>query len=185
MAEALNGRRVAFLATTGVEESELTEPWSAIQEAGADPSLISLEDGEIEAWNHFDKGQHFTVDDAVAKAKADDYAALVIPGGVANPDQMRTDSDAVEFVKAFFAQGKPVAVICHGPWMLAEADVIQGRSVTSWPSVRTDLLNAGATWKDEEVVVCTSGPNTLITSRKPDDLPAFCHALIDELGKST
>lgn len=179
MASELKGKRVAFLFTEGVEQVELTEPLEAVRNAGADTDLISLEKGEVEAWNHFDKGDKFKIDQAVADADASDYDALVLPGGVANPDQLRGDPDAVKFVRAFFEQKKPVGVICHGPWMLVEADVAKGRKVTSWPSLKTDLTNAGADWVDEEVVV----DNGLVTSRKPDDLPAFCAKVIEEIAE--
>jgi protease I len=179
MANELDGKRVAFLFTEGVEQVELTEPLEAVRRAGADTDLISLEKGEVEAWNHFDKGDKFKIDQAVADVDASDYDALVLPGGVANPDQLRVDQDAVKFVRAFFEQKKPVGVICHGPWMLVEADVARGRKVTSWPSVKTDLRNAGADWVDEEVVV----DDGLVTSRKPDDLPAFCAKIVEEFAE--
>jgi protease I len=179
MANELNGKRVAFLFTEGVEQAELTQPLEAVREAGAEADLISLEKGEVEAWNHFDKGDRFEIDHAVSEVDPSDYDALVLPGGVANPDQLRMDEDAVRFVRAFFEQKKPVGVICHGPWMLVEADVAQGRRVTSWPSLQTDLRNAGAEWVDEEVVV----DNGLVTSRKPDDLPAFCAKIVEEIAE--
>ena len=156
---------------------ELTAPWKAVEQAGWEHELISLKGGEIQAAQHFDKGDTFPVDRKVGDADARDYDALVVPGGVANPDMMRTSSEAVRFVRDFFEQGKPVAVICHGPWMLVEADVVRGRHVTSWPSLKTDIRNAGGTWVDEEVHV-DSG---LVTSRKPDDLPAFSHKLVEEI----
>jgi protease I len=177
MAGKLEGRRIAFLvANEGVEQVELTEPWNAVEEAGGTPELLSLEAGEVQGFNHLDKGDTFTADRAVADADATDYDALVLPGGVANPDFLRTDEDAVAFAKAFFEQGKPVAAICHGPWTLVEADVVRGRTLTSWPSLQTDIRNAGGTWVDEEVVV----DEGLVTSRKPDDLPAFCAKLVEE-----
>lgn len=179
MAKELQGKRVAFLFTEGVEQVELTDPLEAVKGAGADTDLISLEKGEVQMWKHFDKGDTITADRAVSDADASDYDALVLPGGVANPDQLRVDEDAVEFVRAFFEQDKPVGVICHGPWLLAEADVARGRKVTSWPSIKTDLRNAGANWVDEEVVV----DNGLVTSRKPDDLPAFCKKIIEEFAE--
>ena len=151
MANELQGKRVAFLATDMVEQVELTEPWKAVEEAGATPELISLEEGEIQAFNHYDKGDTFTVDKTVEEARADDYDALVIPGGVGNPDTMRVDENAVELTRQFFEQGKPVGVICHGPWMLVEAGVVRGRTVTSWPSLQTDIRNAGGNWVDQEV----------------------------------
>jgi protease I len=177
MANRLEGKRVAFLATDGVEQVELTEPWKAVESEGGEPELISLEDGEIQGFNHLDHGDKFQVDRTVADAKPDDYAGLVQPGGVANPDFLRADEDAVRFTRAFFETGKPVAEICHGPWMLVEADVVRGRRVTSWPSLKTDIRNAGGEWVDEEVVV----DNGLVTSRNPDDLPAFCDKLVEEI----
>jgi protease I len=179
MADELQGKRIAFLFTEGVEQVELTEPLEAVRKAGADADLISLEQGEVQMWQHFDKGDTINVDRTVADADPSDYDGLVLPGGVANPDQLRADEDAVKFVRAFFDQRKPVGVICHGPWMLAEADVARGKKVTSWPSLKTDLRNAGATWVDEEVVV----DQGLVTSRKPDDLPAFCAKVVEEIAE--
>ncbi|MFF4342278.1 type 1 glutamine amidotransferase domain-containing protein [Kitasatospora sp. NPDC001540] len=175
----LDGRTVAFLvAPEGTEQVELTSPWQTVLDHGGTPRLVSTELGEIRAFHHLDRADPFMVDAAVADVSAADFDALVLPGGVANPDFLRTDSRAVEFVAGFFARGKPVAVICHGPWTLVEADVVRDRTITSWPSLRTDLDNAGAHWVDREVVVCTNGPNTLVSSRKPDDLPAFDRALV-------
>jgi protease I len=179
MAKELQGKHIAFLFTEGAEQVEVTEPLEAVKNAGADVDIVSLEKGEVEMWNHFDKGDKIEADKAVSDADASDYDGLVLPGGVANPDQLRGDQDAVRFVRAFFEQKKPVGVICHGPWMLVEADVVNGRKVTSWPSVRTDLRNAGADWVDEEVVV----DNGLVTSRKPDDLPAFCAKIVEEFAE--
>jgi protease I len=179
MANELQGKRVAFLFTEGVEQVELTEPLEAVLGAGADADLISLQAGEVQMWQHFDKGDTIEASLAVGDADASDYDALVLPGGVANPDQLRVDEDAVSFVRSFFERNKPVGVICHGPWMLAEADVARGRKVTSWPSLRTDLRNAGADWVDEQVVV----DNGLVTSRKPDDLPAFCSKIVEEFAE--
>ncbi|MFD3330035.1 type 1 glutamine amidotransferase domain-containing protein [Streptomyces sp. NPDC058701] len=174
--------RVAFLvATEGIEQVELTEPWQAVSRAGGRPSLIAPEPGRVQAFNHLDKADTFPVDLTVGEAKAEDFDALVLPGGVANPDALRVDEEAVALVRGFFDQGKPVAAICHAPWTLVEAGVLRGRTLTSWPSLRTDLVNAGATWVDEEVHVCTAAPSVLITSRNPDDLPAFCTALLAEL----
>lgn len=170
--------RVAVLATDGVEQVELDRPWQALEEAGAEPELVSLQAGSLTAYQHIDKGDTKEVDTTVADADPDDYAALVLPGGVINGDFVRADADAVAFVKAFFEAGKPVAAICHGPWVLVEADVVRGRRMTSWPSLQTDLRNAGATWVDEEVVV----DGTLITSRKPDDLDAFGAALVEQFA---
>ena len=175
MADKLQGKRVAFLATDMVEQVELTEPWKAGEKAGGTPELISLEEGEIQGFNHYDKGDTFKVDKTVEEASADDYDALVLPGGVGNPDTLRTDEDAVRFVQDFVAAGKPVAAICHAPWTLVEAGVLEGRRLTSWPSLQTDIRNAGATWVDEEVV----RDGWLVTSRKPDDLPAFNRALVE------
>jgi protease I len=179
MADKLQGKRVAFLATDMVEQVELTEPWKAVQDEGATPELVSLEDGEIQGFNHYDKADTFKVDCTVEEASADDYDALVIPGGVGNPDMMRMDESAVEFTRRFFEQGKPVGVICHGPWMLVEAGVVCDRTVTSWPSLRTDIRNAGGTWVDQEVVV----DDGLVTSRKPDDLPAFNAKILEEFAE--
>ena len=177
MADKLQGKRFAFLvAPEGTEQIELTEPWNAVESEGGTPELVSTESGAIQAFNHLDKGDTFPVDRTVSEADASDYDGLVLPGGVANPDFLRMDADAVQFVRDFFEQAKPVAVICHGPWTLVEADVVRGRKITSWPSVKTDLRNAGANWVDEEVVV----DQGLVSSRKPDDLPAFCSKLVEE-----
>jgi protease I len=179
MSNELEGRRIAFLvANEGVEQVELTEPWEAVRAAGATPILVTPDGKPTQAMNHLDKGDQFDADLAVGDANAEDFAALVLPGGVANPDQLRTDEGALSFVRAFTANGLPVAAICHAPWTLVEADVLNGRTLTSWPSLRTDVTNAGGTWVDQEVVV-DEGPGwTLVTSRKPDDLPAFCDALV-------
>jgi protease I len=179
MSDELKGKTIAFLATEGVEQVELTEPWKAVEEAGGTPELISLEEGSVQAFNHLDKGDSFPVDKAVSDADASDYDGLVLPGGVANPDFLRADDDAVAFVRAFFERAKPVAAICHGPWTLVEADVVRGRTLTSWPSIRTDLRNAGANWVDEEVHV----DQGLVSSRKPDDLPAFCAKMVEEFAE--
>ncbi|MFC1415846.1 type 1 glutamine amidotransferase domain-containing protein [Streptacidiphilus cavernicola] len=181
----LQGRTIAFLvAPKGVEQAELTSPWQAVIEAGGTPRLVSTQAGRVQAFNHLDRADTFEVDDVVGQASAADYAALVLPGGVANPDILRQDAAAVAFARDFFDAGKPVAAICHGPWTLAEGDVLKGRTLTSWPSLRTDLVNAGAQWVDEPVKVCTAGPNTLITSRKPDDLPSFDEALVTEFART-
>jgi protease I len=181
----LSGKTIAFLvAPEGAEQAELTDPWAAVQDAGGTPVLLSTEPGRVQAFQHLDKGDTFAVDATVADAEAGSYDGLVLPGGVANPDVLRTDADAVAFVKAFFDAGKPVAVICHGPWTLVEAGVVSGRTITSWPSLRTDLRNAGATWVDEEVVVCTAGSNTLVSSRKPDDLPTFGKTLVEVFAEA-
>ena len=173
--------RVAVLATDGVEQVELERPWQTLEEAGAAPELISLEEGSITAFQHIDKGDEKKVDATVGSADPDDYAALVLPGGVINGDFIRADSDAVAFVQAFFDAGKPVAAICHAPWVLAEADVVRGRRMTSWPSLQTDLRNAGANWVDEEVVV----DGNLVTSRKPDDLDAFGAAIVERFAAAS
>ena len=179
MTGALTSLKVAFLAAAeGAEQSELRQPWEAVTRQGGQPVLVSPAKDKIQMFEHLDKGDTQAVDVQVGDARVTDYAALVLPGGVANPDQLRTVPEAVAFVRGFVEAGKPVAVICHGPWTLIEADVVRGRTLTSWPSLRTDLKNAGATWVDEEVAVCTSGPNTLISSRKPQDLPAFCDRFV-------
>ncbi len=179
MADKLQGKRIAFLATDMVEQVELTEPWKAVTDEGAAAQLVSLEEGEIQGFNHYDKADKFKVDRTVEEASADNYDALVIPGGVGNPDTMRMDENAVDFVRQFFEQGKPVGVICHGPWVLVEAAVVRGRTVTSWPSLRTDIRNAGGTWVDEQVVV----EDGLVTSRKPADLPAFNAKIIEKFAE--
>ena len=175
--DKLSGKRVAFLvAPEGIEQVELTEPWKAVEAAGGTPELLSTDSGEVQAFNHLDKGDTFPVDRTVGEADASDYDGLVLPGGVANPDFLRTDEDAVAFVRAFFEQAKPVAAICHAPWTLIEAGVVEGRTLTSWPSLQTDLRNAGANWVDEEVVV----DQGLVSSRNPDDLPAFTAKIVEE-----
>jgi protease I len=179
VAGELQGKKIAFLATDGVEQVEYTKPRKAIEQAGAEVHLISLETGEIQGFNHLDKGDRFPVDKAVADAREADYDGLVLPGGVANPDFLRTDQDAVRFVRSFFDAGKPIAAICHGPWTLVEADVVRGRTLTSWPSLKTDIQNAGGTWVDEEVHV----DQGLVTSRKPDDIPAFSAKAIEEIAE--
>ncbi|MEV5904632.1 type 1 glutamine amidotransferase domain-containing protein [Streptomyces sp. NPDC052127] len=172
--------RIAFLtAPEGVEQVELADPWQAAVDAGHEPVLVSTESGEIQAFNHLDKADTFSVDEVVGEASAESFGGLVLPGGVANPDFLRTDGRAVAFVRDFFEQGRPVAAICHAPWTLIEADVVRGRVLTSWPSLATDLRNAGATWVDEQVKICDHGPSKLVTSRKPDDLKAFCEAFLD------
>jgi protease I len=176
----LNGKRIAFLATDMVEQVELIKPWKAVEQAGATPELVSLEEGEIQGFNHYDKADTFPVDRTVDEASSDDYDGLVLPGGVGNPDTLRMDEDAVAFVRGFVEGGKPVAVICHGSWTLVEADVVRGRTLTSFPSVKTDIRNAGGNWVDEEVVV----DDSLISSRKPDDLPAFCARLVEEFARA-
>ncbi|MGH2700041.1 MAG: type 1 glutamine amidotransferase domain-containing protein [Actinomycetota bacterium] len=179
MTNELKGKRIAFLAADGVEQVELTRPWEAVRDAGAVVELLSVEAGEIQGFNHLDKGDTFPVDKLVSKASVSDYDGLVLPGGVANPDFLRTDEGAVNFVRSFFEDHKPVSAICHAPWTLVEAGVLSGRTVTSWPSLQTDIRNAGATWVDQEVVVDAG----LTTSRKPDDLDAFCSQTIEEFAE--
>ena len=175
----INGTTIAFLvAAEGIERVELTEPWAAVVEAGGSPVLLSPEKGEVQTFDHLDKAETLPVDKAVKDADLADYDALVLPGGVANPDALRLDGDAVGFIRDFVGTGKPVAAICHAPWTLVEAGVLQGRTLTSWPSLRTDITNAGATWVDQQVVK----DGNLITSRNPDDLPAFSKALLDALA---
>src|SRR5919107_2441727 len=169
MAQKLQGKRIAFLvAPEGIEQVELTEPWKAVEEAGGTPELISTESGEVQAFNHLDKADTFKVDRTVEEADPSEYDGLVLPGGVANPDNLRMNRDAVAFTRGFFEQAKPVGAICHGPWTLVEADVVKGRKLTSFPSIKTDIRNAGGNWVDEEVHV----DEGLVTSRNPDDLPA-------------
>jgi protease I len=175
----LNGKRVAILATDGVEQVELIEPRKALEEAGAKPQLVSPKKGKIKAWKHDRWGDELQVDVPLEQARAEDFDALMLPGGVMNPDTLRLDQTAVQFVRAFFLAGKPVAAICHAPWMLVEADVVRGRTVTSSPSLRTDLRNAGADWVDREVAV----DEGLVTSRKPDDIPAFNKKMIEEIAE--
>ena len=179
MTQTLEGKRIAFLATDGVEQSELELPWHELQKAGAKVELLSVHKGAIQAVRHMEKGDTFEVDGLVANADASDYDGLVLPGGVANPDTLRANDKAVRFVRQFFEQSKPVAAICHGPWTLIEADVLRGRTLTSWPSLKTDVKNAGGQWVDEEVHV----DQGLVTSRKPDDLPAFCAKAIEEFAE--
>jgi protease I len=176
----LDGKRVAFLAAEGVEQVELTDPWQAVKDAGGEPVLVSLEAGQVQAFDHLDKADQFPVDETVADASARDFDALVLPGGVANPDFLRADEDAVSFVRAFVDARKPVAAICHGPWVLVEAGAVKGRTLTSFPSIRTDVRNAGGRWVDEQV--CVDGD--LVTSRNPDDLPAFCEALVEQVARA-
>jgi len=176
--------RIAFLAAAeGTEQVELTEPWKAVRAEGGQPALISPARGRIQMFQHLDRGDTMPVDVPVGEASERDFVGLVLPGGVANPDQLRTDPAAVAFVQGFFTAGKAVAAICHAPWTLIEADVVRGRTLTSWPSLQTDLRNAGATWVDQEVVRCDNGPNVLVSSRKPDDLPAFCAAFTEVFGR--
>jgi protease I len=176
---ALSGLKVAILVADGFEQVEMTEPRKALSEAGADTRIVSAAKDQVQGWNHHDKADAFKVDVALDDANANDFGALLLPGGVANPDQLRTLPRAVDFVREFVEAGKPVAVICHGPWTLIEAGVVKGRSITSWPSVKTDLINAGAKWVDKEVVV----DGGLISSRKPDDIPAFNRKMLEEFAK--
>jgi len=175
----LQGKRIAFLATDGVEQVELTDPWKAVEAAGAEPVLVSPKDGQVQGFRHLDRGDTFDVHESVSQASPDRFDGLVLPGGVANPDQLRMDEKAVSFVRSFVESGKPVGVICHGPWTMVEADVVHGRTLTSFPSVRTDLENAGASWMDEEVVV----DQGIVSSRNPDDLPAFCKKIVEEFAE--
>jgi protease I len=176
MANELNGKTIAFLvATEGIEQVELTEPWKAVKEAGGTPKLVAPEAGKVQAYNHLDKADTFDVDETTDAADPASYDGLVLPGGVANPDQLRTIPAAVKFVKALADAGKPIAVICHGPWMLVESGVVRGRRVTSWPTLETDIRNAGGEWVDEEVVV----DENIVTSRKPDDIPAFNEKMLE------
>jgi protease I len=179
MADELQGKRIAFLAADGVEQVELVEPWKAVEQAGGEPELLSIQGGKIQGFDHLDKGEEFRIDKHVSQAEVEDYDGLVLPGGVANPDFLRMDEQAVAFVRGFFEAGKPVGVICHGPWTLVEADVVKGRKLTSWPSLRTDIRNAGGDWVDEEVVA----DGGLVSSRKPDDLPAFCAKIVEAFGE--
>ena len=179
MTQQLSSKKVAILATDGVEQVELTKPKQALEQAGAQTHVISPKTSTIQGWNHHDKGDQIPVDVSLDSANPNDYDALVLPGGALNPDQLRTNPKAVQFVKSFFEAGKPVAAICHAPWTLIEADVVKGRTLTSWPSLQTDLRNAGATWVDQEVVV----DKGLVTSRNPNDIPAFNNKMIEEFAE--
>jgi len=182
MADELKGKKIAFLvAQEGVEEVELTEPWRAVEEAGATPELIAPESGDVQAFQHLDKSRTYPVDRTLDDAQPRDYAGVVLPGGVANPDQLRTEPAALRFLRDAFEEGKPVGVICHGPWTLVEADLVQDRKITSWPSLKTDIRNAGGNWVDEQVIV----DEGLVSSRKPDDLPAFCAKIVEEFAEGT
>jgi protease I len=184
MASNLRGMRIAFLvANEGIEQVELVTPWKAVQEAGGRPLLIAPNPGEAQTMNHLDKAETYPVDFTTKEVDAGEYDGVILPGGVANPDQLRLDGPAIEFIRAMFTTGKPAAVICHGPWTLVEADLVKGRTLTSWPSLQTDIRNAGGRWVDEEVHIDTDGSNILITSRKPDDLPAFCSAVVEWFAK--
>jgi protease I len=176
----LDGKRIAFFAAPeGVEQVELTTPWDRLDQEGATLEMVSLDPGPIQMFHHLDRGDTFTVDRTIDEVDAAEFDGLVLPGGVANPDRARTDPRAVAFVRAFFEAGKPVSAICHAPWLLIEADVVRGRTLTSWPSLQTDLRNAGATWVDQEVVVDAG----LVTSRRPDDLDAFCDKAVEEFAE--
>jgi protease I len=180
----IEGRTVAFLvAKEGIEQVELTEPWKAVQQAGGTPRLVSVEPGKVQAYHHLTPGDTFAVDETAAQSDATEFAALVLPGGVANGDKLRWQQSAQDFMRRYLATGRPVAVICHGGWILIEVDAVRGRRITSWPSMATDFRNAGAEWVDEQLAVCTNGPNTIISSRKPDDLPAFCAELVGQVEK--
>jgi protease I len=179
MAGKLDGRKIAFIAADGVEQVELTEPWKAVEAEGGQPELLSIESGEIQGFNHLDKGDTFKVDHAVSDVDASDYDGLVLPGGVANPDFLRMSDDVLSFVRGIFEDNKPAGVICHGPWTIVEADLVKGKTLTSWPSLRTDIRNAGGNWVDEQVQI----DGNLITSRKPDDLPAFNEAIVEAFAK--
>lgn len=175
----LSGKKVAIVATDGFEQSELAEPMKALRDAGAQVEIVSPKQGKIQGWKHFDHADYFNVDKTIDQAKADDYDALMLPGGVANPDQLRMNDKVVQFVKGFVQANKPVAAICHGPWTLIDAGAVRGRKVTSWPSLKTDLRNAGAEWVDQEVVT----DRGLVTSRNPGDLPAFNRKMIEEFAE--
>ena len=180
MSNELQGKKIAFLvAVEGTEQVELTQPWEAVKNAGAEVELVSTDSGEIQAFNHLDKADTFPVDKTVSEVSSSDYDGLVLPGGVANPDNLRMHEDAVKFARGFFEEAKPVGAICHAPWTLIEADVLRGRTLTSFPSLQTDIRNAGATWVDEEVVT----DQGFVTSRNPDDLPAFCDKIVEEFGE--
>ena len=177
--KSLQGKKIAFIAADMVEEVELAKPWNAVKEAGGQPELLSIKSGKIQAFNHYDKSNSYDVDKEISDARMDDYDGLMLPGGVGNPDTTRMEPNVVEFVRAFFEAGKPVAAICHAPWLLVEADVVRGRKLTSWPALKTDIRNAGGNWVDEEVVV----DQGLVTSRGPDDLKAFCSKMIEEFAE--
>ena len=179
MTNELNGKRIAFLvANEGIEQVELVSPWQAVQEAGGEPLLVAPEKGTAQAFKHLDRADTFAVDLETSAAKVDEFDGAVLPGGVANPDRLRTDEAAVRFVTHFAAAGKPIAAICHGPWTLVEAGVLRGKTLTSWPSLQTDIRNAGGDWQDAEVLTCREQGWTLVSSRKPDDLPAFNDAAV-------
>jgi protease I len=181
---AIESKKVAFLVSKeGIEQVELTEPWKAVEQAGGTPRLVSVEPGEVRGFHHLTPAETFRVDETAADADATAYTALVLPGGVANGDLLRWQEPARDFVRRFIATGRPVAVICHGGWILIDVDAVRGRRITSWPSMTVDYRNAGAQWVDERLVGCTDGPFPLISSRKPDDLPAFCQELVAQIDK--
>jgi protease I len=180
MADELNGKKIAIIAAEGVEEVELTKPREAVTEAGAETELLSITDGEIQAVNHLDKSDTYPVGKLVSEASVDDYDGVILPGGLLNPDSLRQDESVISFLQDFFKTGKPVGVICHGPWTLVEADLVRDRTLTSWPSIKTDIVNAGGNWVDEEVVV----DEGLVSSRNPDDLPAFCAKIVEEFAEA-
>jgi len=183
MGSELQGRNVAFIVSNeGIERAELTSPWEAITAAGGHPVLIATKEGTVRTFTHLEPADTFSVDRTTAQARVADFDALVLPGGVANADQLRTDTNAVALVKEFFETGRPVAVVCHGPWAIIEADHVRGRTLTSWPSLQTDIRNAGGNWVDRQVQVCEAGPNVLISSRMPDDLPAFNAKILEIFG---
>lgn len=179
MGKSLANKKVAIVVADGFEESEFTKPLEALKNAQASVDVISIKGGKVKAWSHTDWGGEYNVDKTIDSVKGEDYDALVLPGGVMNPDKLRTNKDVVAFVSSFIDEGKPIAAICHGPWTLIETGMLKGRKLTSYPSIKTDLINAGASWSDEEVVV----DNGLVTSRKPDDLPAFCKKMVEEIAE--
>jgi protease I len=186
MASSLSDKRIAFLvANEGIEQDELTVPWDAVERAGGTPVLVAPEPGTVQAFRHLDKADRFDVKLTTSELAIDAFDGVVLPGGVANPDQLRMDRPAVDFVRRWCDAGRPIAAICHGPWTLVEADVVEGRTLTSWPSLQTDIRNAGGEWVDRDVQICRNGPGSLITSRRPDDLPAFDAALVEAFADAS